>query len=485
VAGLALIVAAVALSPARAKTIAQAPVAITVDRTAAGVALPADFSGFSYEVKVLLPGADGVRYFRADNPRLLALFRTLGIGSLRIGGNTSDRDARELPKQADLDSLFAFAQAANVKVIYCLRLRNGDATAATATVKYIMDHYAPLVDSFSIGQEPSAYPVEKVDTRPAGERMGAAVEKFPYASYRDQWKTFADAIIAAVPNVRFCGPSVHNNGTWARRFIADFGTGHHVALVTEHLYAGGAGQKLASAEIGRDRMLSDDFTRAYQKLYDSFVPDAKAAGLPFRLEEANSYFNGGALGASNTYSSALWGLDFMFWWAAHGAAGLNFHTGDRVSMNNDFQAPRYAAFVSKADGFEVRPLAYAIKAYNLGARGRIVPVNVTNPANLNVTAYAAIAPDGAVFLTIINREHGAEAQEATVVLNGFNANAPARALWLRQEASDVAATTGVTLGGAPITSAGAWKGNWEPLASGTESRSVKIPAASAVIVELK
>ena len=41
-----------------------------------------------------------------------------------------------------------------------------DPALDAATAKYILDHYAPLVDSISIGQEPSAYPVQAVDTRP-------------------------------------------------------------------------------------------------------------------------------------------------------------------------------------------------------------------------------------------------------------------------------------------------------------------------------
>src|SRR6185436_2399868 len=91
-----------------------------------GGEIPADFSGVSFEVALVRANEQGVHYFRPDNGPLIKLFGTLGIKSLRIGGNTSDRDAKELPSEADLDSLFAFAKAAGVKVIYCLRLHNGD-----------------------------------------------------------------------------------------------------------------------------------------------------------------------------------------------------------------------------------------------------------------------------------------------------------------------------------------------------------------------
>src|SRR4051812_40500025 len=399
---------ALLLSPALRTLSAEAPVTLVLDGAHPGAAIAPDFNGLSYEITALLP-VDGVRYFRPDNTALLTLFRTLGLRHLRVGGNTSDRNATQLPAEADWDSLFAFAKAAEVKVLYCLRLHEGDPAAAAKTVKYIMDHYAPWVDSVSIGQEPSAYPSEKIDTRPPGERMGAAVEKYPYTSYRDHWQEFAAAIIAAVPNVKFCGPSVHNNAEWARKFIEDFGRDHHVGLITEHLYAGGAAGKLPSAEVGRDRMLSGEFLKVYEKLHDGFVPAARAVGLPYRLEEVNSYFNGGALDASDTFAAALWGLEFMHWWAGHEAAGLDFHTGDRVSMNGTVSAPRYATFLSAADGFTIRPLAYAFTAFDLGGHGRVVPVTLENSTGVNLVAYATLADDGSVALTLINKEHGASA----------------------------------------------------------------------------
>jgi hypothetical protein len=463
---------------------AEAPVTVTVDLQKPGPAIASDFNGLSYEITALLP-VNGVRYFRPDNTALLTLFHTLGLRHLRVGGNTSDRNAAELPAEADWDSLFAFAKAADVKILYCLRLHEGDPKAAAATVKYIMDHYAPLVDSVSIGQEPSAYPSEKVDTRPPGERMGAAVEKYPYASYRDHWREFAAAIIAAVPNVEFCGPSVHNNADWARQFIDDFGRGHHVGLITEHLYAGGAAGKLPSAEVGRDRMLSGEFLKVYEKLHDGFVPAARAVGLPYRLEEVNSYFNGGALDASDTFAAALWGLEFMHWWAVHEAAGLDFHTGDRVSMNGTVSAPRYATFLSAPEGFTIRPLAYAFKAFDLGGHGRVVPVTLENTAGLNLVAYATLADDGSLALTLINKEHGAAARDAVVTLAGASGKA-GEVILLEAPGGDVALKEGITLGAGAIEKTGRWAGAGQPLAAPAAdgSRRIRIPAASAAVIRL-
>ncbi len=463
---------------------APSPVSIQLESKNAGAQISPDFSGLGFEVSVLRSDY-GTHYFRPDNQPLITLFHTLGIKSLRLGGNTSDRDVRQLPSQEDLDNLFQFANAADVKVIYCLRLHNGDPAIDAETAKYIMDHYGSLVDCFSIGQEPSAYPVEKKDDRANSERMGTANEKFSYTDYRVAWKQFADAIVAAVPNVNFCGPSVHNNGDWARHFMEDFGHGNHVTLVTEHLYAGGAGGKVPTPEIGRDRMLSDDFVNAYQKLYSGFAPIASSNGLPYRLEEVNNYFNGGATNVSNTFASALWGLDFMYWWAEHQARGVNFHTGDRVAAGARLQPSRYTAFFSTTNGYLIRPLGYGIKAFDLGGHGRFLQANISNSDHLNLDAYAVLGTDNFVYLTLINKEHGTSARDASIGLTADNNLTHGDIISLTQTSGDVAATSGVTLGGTEINSDGTWVGNWKPLSGrGPGVFAVTVPAASAVVVRL-
>jgi hypothetical protein len=459
----------------------ESSVTISVDTQNPGATISTNFSGLSFEVNSLLPNENGAHYFRPDNVSLITLFHTLGIKNLRIGGNSSDRDAGRLPSTADLDSLFAFAKAANIKIIYCLRLHNGDPQTDAATVCYVMSHYAPLVDSFSIGQEPSAYPVEVTDTRPRDERMGATNEKFQYSTYRDEWRLFADTIVSNEPDAMFCGPSVHNNGRWAEEFMADFAKTYHITLITEHLYPGGAGGKVPTPEIGRDRMLGTNFVHAYERLYDSFVPVAISNNLPYRLEEVNNYFNGGAANVSNTFASALWGLDFMYWWAEHGAAGLNFHTGDRVAAGYTLQPGKYTAFYSTTNGYIIRPLGYGIKAFDLGGHGQFVPAKISNPDNLNLSVYAVLDNEKHLCLTIINKEHDAAARDANVMIEqGGKPLSNGKIIFLNVPGSDVSATSGETLGGAQIANDGSWNGIWSPL----NSPVIKVPAAGAAIIRL-
>lgn len=461
---------------------AQSAVTISVDAQHPGPQISPDFIGLSFELSQLLPDGNGVRYFRPDNQPLIELFHTLGIKSLRVGGNTADRNVRRLPDTTDIDSLFAFAKAADVKVIYCLRLHNGNPEEDARVAKYILDRYPEQIAYFSIGQEPNVYP--KVTNSVAGtHRMKAA--RPSYADYAKRWKRFESVIVAAAPDARFCGPSVDSNPVWPRQFMDDFGQGDHVGLITAHFYPGHSGDRVPSPEIGRDEMLSAGFLTAYQKLYNGFVPEAKADGFPYRLEEVNNFFNGGARDVSDTFASALWGLDFMYWWAEHGAAGLNFHTGDRVAAGAELRPSKYTAYFTAPEGLQVRPLGYGIKAFDVGGHGEFLPAKISNPGNLNLSVYCVLRNEDDVYVTLINKEHGANARAADVSIEANNGFTKAQTLPLVIPNGDIAAKTGMTLGGAPINDNGTWNGNWTTLSPAKEGLiSVKVPAGSAMIVRL-
>ncbi len=460
-----------------------AGVRLAVDLSHPGPTIPENFIGLSYEAASILPDADGHYYFSPTNAALVRVFHTLGIKSLRIGGNSSDRDAVTLPSEADLESLFAFARVAGVKVIYCLRLHHGNPAAAAKTAKFIYDRYADVLDCFSIGQEPSAYPVAAVDDRPASERMGANAEHYSYQTYRDQWKQFSAAILNEVPPATFAGPGVHNDASWIKRFVADFGRSNQVALLTAHLYPGGAGGKVPTPEIGRNRMLSGEFFKVYQRLLDGSLPAIRSSALPYRLEEVNSFYNGGAKGVSDSFASALWGLEFLHWWASHGAAGINFHTGDRVAAGANLFPAKYSAITSVINGYEVRPLGYGIQMFGLAGHGRYVPVKLEPVACTNLSIFATLNQDRTLFVAVINKSHGGDAQAAEVSLpvNGYQTGKMIR---LSAPAGDVAAQSGVSLGGGEIGIRGSWNGIWNPLAPLAQGGfQFVVPAASAVVVE--
>jgi hypothetical protein len=449
---------------------AESTVAIELSRQKPGPAIAADFVGLSFEMQYVLPDTNGIHFFSPKNTGLIATFKTLGIRNLRVGGNTADRPTIPVPSTADVDSLFAFARAADVKVIYTLRLNQGSLAAATQMANYITRHYAGRLECFAIGNEPNVFSKE-------------------YAPYLAEWKRYAAQITAATnsPGAKFCGPSTSpGHETWARDFAMEFGNRGPLGLIAQHDYPGGDARRATNAVTARDKILSPAIDEHYAKFAANFVPAVLANGLPYRLEEANSFYDGGALDVSDTFASALWGLDYQWWWAAHGASGINFHTGDKVAARDENKPCRYAVFWTSPRGFNVHPLGYALKMFSLGAQGSLLSAKVENTNDLNLAVYAVAAGPGSFLVTLINREHGPGARAAEVRLDAGLANARAQLMVMSAPNGDVSSKTGVTLGGAEIRDDGAWDGKWTRLASASSDRrfTFRLAAASAVLVKI-
>jgi len=209
--------------------------------------------------------------------------------------------------------------------------------------------------------------------------------------------------------------------------------------------------------------------------------------VPYRMDEMNSCYNGGARNSSDTYASALWALDCTHWWAAHHILGMNYHTGESVGRDGGFAAANYAAFVHQTDGhgFTMRPLAYADLAFSQGARGRPLEVKVQTAPTFDFNAYAYRDYDGSVYLTLINKSYGDKAQPASVSLQ--LPQSTGSGAWQRmdlvQKDQDVAAKTGVMLGGAAIDPQGIWPGQWKKIEGGDSGNlTVQVAPASAMIL---
>jgi hypothetical protein len=447
---------------------AQSPVTVTVDSTVPGQPVAGGFSGLSFEMKYVLPDTNGNYFFSPSNRPLVALFRTLGVKNLRVGGNTADRPTVPIPGPADIDSLFAFAKAADVKVIYTLRLNHGELDSAVKLADYISQHYKPQLDCFAIGNEPNVFSTN-------------------YDVYVAEWKRYAAQITAPTnsPDAKFCGPSVSpGHESWSARFARDLAGSGQIAFISQHDYPGGDARRVTNSAVARDKILSPDMAGHYAKFAANFVPAVISNGLAYRFEEANSFYDGGALDVSDTFAAALWALDYQWWWAAHGMCGINFHTGDKVAARDMNKPCRYAAFWTSNKGYNVHPIGYGIKAFNLGSHGNLLPLNITNPDEINLTAYAVRATDKNLFVTLINREHDAGAHAANVTLAATEKFARGQIIFVTAPNSDIAAKTGVTLGGAEIKDDGSWNGKWKKLKPGKDGQfTVKIPAASAAIIQ--
>jgi len=451
-------------------TLAALPVDITLDPKSPGATIPSDFIGLSYEMSLVDPATNGEYFFSPANKSLVRMFQILGIQSLRVGGNTAERDTVKIPDKADIDSLFGFARAAGIKVIYTLRLNGNNPVDAAKTAKYIMDNYRSELTCFALGNE--------------SDKLFKDSQ-----AYNQAVSNYMAVISAATnaPEAVFCGPStMHKDVQWANDFAREFAHNKHVLMVTQHEYPGGSGRAATNAVAACEKLLSASLFSVYQKLYDTFVPTVLASGMQYRLEEANSYSNGGASGSSDAFASALWALDYLYWWANHGAAGINFHTGGYVDSARPTEPQRYVVFWNSVEGFAVRPLGYGIKAFDLGCHGQLIPVHFTsNTDQINLTVYGVRSNNGSLYITLINKET-ARSRDANVTIAPGNPYTRRQVMFLTAPGSDITATAGVTLGGASIQDNGSWPGKWTSLSTPFNKGqfSVKVPVSSAAVIQL-
>ena len=249
--------------------------------------------------------------------------------------------------------------------------------------------------------------------------------------------------------------------------------------------AGGAGGKVTDPVAGRDMMLSREWQVKYEEYYQKFGAPLKEMKAPFRLEEGNNFYNGGAKDVSDTFASALWSLDYLYWWAAHGSQGINFHNGDEVAAGQSIVPCRYASFTSVPDGYFAHPIAYALKIFNLGSKGSLIGSTVEPDAtakDLNFASYAVLGDDKSVYVTLINKEHGATPRDVVVTIKTPGTKVETMAL--TSPNNDLAAKDGMLLGGNAIKNDGTWTEAWTSVATTGAGIQVKVPASSILLVKI-
>ena len=449
-------------------TPATAAVAI-IDNGTGGDISPG-FMGLSYEMSALLP-RDGKYYFDANNRALLNTFHTLGIKSLRVGAARVDDPKVPIPQEKDIDALFAFARAAGVKVIYSFRLKNGNPADSARLAAYIAAHDADVLDCFSIGNEPNAY-------------------NKTFEAYFANWKPHYDAILKAVPNAMFDGPSVYagSKNLYPEKLANAMVPGGHMAMISDHYYVMGDGRAAEkNLDNTRAHFLSNDSDISFGKSFAAVGSKLMAKGIPYRIDELNNCSHGGAKGISDTYAASLWALDATHWWAAHHILGLNYHTGENVGPDGSIIPINYSAFFHQANGkgLGIRPASYGYLAFTQGASGRPLEVTVAASSAHSFTAYAYRANDGTVYVTLINKTFAGNAEPVLVSLQlprGVGAGGAQR-MDLVQKNNDITAQADITLGGAPISAEGGWTGQCEAADTGSsQNPAIRVAPASATII---
>jgi hypothetical protein len=457
------------LARSHARAQAGADALLTVDDRDAGRPIAPDFVGLSYESAILAAGD----YFTPDNASVLGLIRGLGRnGVLRIGGNTSERTlwrAEAAPAApgsfvitpASIDRLAATLRILGWKLVYGLNLARGTPGEAAAEAAYVARAVGADLIAFQIGNEPDGF----------GRWTAVRPQSYDVAAYLKEWRPFHDAVRARAPDARFAGPDVAGATDWVGAFAAARPEG--LVLLTRHYYADGPS---GAPHVSLEKLLRSGGQIA--PVLDELARTGRAFNLPWRIIEANSIYDEGQGGVSDTLGAALWGLELMFQAAAAGAAGVNFHAGVHNRRPADDKA--YTPIARGEGGrYRARPLYYTMLMFAQAARGALVPMRLATDMHA-LAAFAVRSPEGSLRVCLINKDFTRGARVRIDAGRSFTGSSV-----MRLVGPSVDATSGITPGGASVDDLGRWAPVTieEAHAAGGEI-ALDVPAASAALVFL-
>lgn len=393
---------------------------ISVETKPLGRRIPQDFVGLSLEVSTAgqgLPAFKGSRstdgslrsqpmetqyalgHPGAPNLVFFQLMRNFGAGVLRLGGNSQDNSCWDQEKaphpewcQAALDAgdfrLFSeAARASGWQLIVGLNLKqNGPDWARQEVADGIAPNIEPsFVRGLEIGNEPDLFspgPGRPKDHSPADHVKDflSYVHAFAQDPVAKQYAIAGPATCCEWRNPRDLG------------VFLDAVKPVTPVLATVHEYpATVCGGRTVTVE----QLLAPALMARFRDQARPLVAAARERNLPIALAETNSASCGGMPGVSNSFASALWGLDWMFSNAEDGFSGINFHISyrpggssynpvDTVGSPNGAQQWRYWN--------TAQPLYYAMYMFARNAPGNyLLPASIVTGANIRAYAVSRCA----------------------------------------------------------------------------------------------
>jgi hypothetical protein len=446
---------------------------VTVTRASSAGTVASGFAGFSYEKTHMTNNS-----FTGKNSALIALHKLVAPTVVRIGA-TDVNNCTWVPAAqpqvtqgsfsksigtVDVDGLADLMSATGNRVIYGINFVADDPTNSAAEATYAFGKLGSSLYGFEIGNE-----MNQVGTWPG--------------TLKPQWESIANAILGSVPSAKMVGPAA--SGPYALSLTTPFAAdekGKNLVLLTGHYYAGTRGRPdgvlatllTLNTSTGTSGLLGF-LTNTNAAAVNNSIPDG------YRVGECNTFGGHGVDGLSNALISALWGIDFMFYSALHGASGVNFHGGEKGQDGNN---PFYYSPIEELNGVvtNVNPLFYGVVLFNLVGTGHLLATTATANGDSNFTAYAIQRADGTVMVVLDNKD---ETNAVSATVNVGAAVTSASAIYLMSTPASLTAQTGITLAGAGIGKDGTWK-YAAPYAMSTSGSSVivPVPPASAVLVRV-
>jgi hypothetical protein len=491
---------------ASADTSPEVVLEVTLHDDAAAAQIPLTYVGLSYELAQL---SDPTSFSAADRD-LVSYFRLLSAnGVLRLGGNTSEfcwlrvnastpepklhvppgnLDANWMPHRLfavdteAIDALAGFLQATGWRLIYGVNFGNSTPQRAADEAAYVAQRIGNRIEFFQIGNEPDLYIKASNGTRPPG---------WSFADYVREWTSFAEAIVARVPNARFGGPDVAASSDRVTQFSEQVPASIAPRLValTGHYYAEGPPD---DPKVTIERLLAGNPKIAVET--KAIVASARQHARIYRMTEGNSCYRGGKPGMSDAFAAALWAGDYLLELASLGCAGVNLHGGRSEFLTAGLGGHTPGMNVAKTpqavpSGFyspiqsepgrepKAMPVFYGMMLANQFA-GHAMLRAECDLKGVNATVYAARRGESAKVAIFNKDEHAA----ALLAIRSERLVRTATA-W-RMQAPSLDSTVDVTLAGAEIQAQAHWSPGAEPLEVRNGVTHLIVPACSAALLFL-
>jgi hypothetical protein len=342
----------------------------------------------------------------------------------RIGGNSSDTSGEPTPTTARPFAELAKALGTHFYLGVNLGPDNVN-LAVDQAVAYAGQMPAGSLDGIEIGNEPDIYP-----------KNGKRTSSYTFQDYLVDFNTWKTNILARLPSsTRLMGPSWSGIGSLSNFQTFDAAEANALAAVSQHYYVANG------ATSNPDDILLTPNAMRNPNLVASPVVTTHQHGIPFRMGELNSLYNGGESGISNAFQSALWAVDTMFAYANVGVDGVNWHSGNGGA---------YAAFSFNISSSgtktnyaltSVRPLYYGLLFFQAatGNSAHLLPVTLNTQANLS--AWATVDAANTPRLVLINKSETSTGT-VNITISGYS-----HARIYRLTAPTFQSTSGVTFAG--------------------------------------
>ena len=444
----------------------QSPVSVAVWTGEAGLRVPDDFLGLSFESTTLSELPSIVR-----GGTLSRLLGSLGKGTLRFGGGTVNRYvAWEQPgspapswathpvSEADFKALASVAHRTGWQVLLTMNLAHYDPTAVKQEAAAAQRELQGALAGIAIGNEPNSF-----------GRFGLRGAGWDFSQYAHQLAGYRGAVAAASPHAGIAAPDASTGEEplpWVWESI-----GLHPTILTDHYYP--------LTRCGRKptitQMLSPEVRLEETVMLSTLGDIQRTARTPLELDETNDVSCKGQPGVSNAYASALWAADYIARAMRSGLRGIDFHDLPELPLS-------YSPLVGEGSALHANPEWYALLLTHALQGTSVLPTAVSPASDL--TAQGFLGAGGSVELLLVNfAPVGSEPRTVALRLHG---RSPATGTVLRLTGPSEGATAGVQLGGEEVSPSGSWRPTL-PLPAVSDhdgSMSLSMPPASAALVTI-